>query len=31
MIWDWLRVALIAVGFLASVRALSIPFPRNDG
>ena len=31
MIWDWVRVALIAVGFLASVRALSIPFPRNDG
>jgi hypothetical protein len=31
MIWDWLRVALIALGFLASVRALSTPFPRRDG
>ena len=30
MIWDWLRVALIALGFLASVRALSTPFPRRD-
>lgn len=29
MLWDWLRVALIATGFLASVRALSIPFPRS--
>jgi len=29
MIWDSLRVALIAVGFVASVRAISIPFPRN--
>ena len=30
MIWDWLRVAIIAVGFVSSVRALSIPFPRRD-
>jgi hypothetical protein len=30
MIWDWLRVALIATGFVSSVRAISIPFPRND-
>ncbi len=30
MLWDWLRVALIATGFVASVRALSIPFPRSE-
>ena len=30
MIWDWFRVALIATGFVASVRAISIPFPRSD-
>jgi hypothetical protein len=30
MIWDWLRVALIVVGFVSSIRALSIPFPRRD-
>jgi hypothetical protein len=31
MIWDWLRVAVITAGFLSSVRAISIPFPRNNG
>jgi len=30
MIWDWLRVTLIATGFVSSVRAISIPFPRSD-
>ena len=30
MLWDWLRVALIAAGFLASVRALSVPFPQSE-
>ena len=30
MIWDWLRVALIATGFASSVRAISVPFPRSD-
>ena len=30
MIWDWLRVAVIAMAFLSSVRAISIPFPRSD-
>jgi hypothetical protein len=30
MIWDWLRVALIATGFASSVRAISISFPRSD-
>ena len=30
MIWDWFRIALIAAGFVASVRAISIPFPRSD-
>jgi hypothetical protein len=29
MIWDWLRVALIATGFVSSVRAISIPFPAQ--
>ena len=30
MIWDWFRVALIAAGFLSSVRAISLPYPRSD-
>ena len=30
MIGDWLRVAGIAVGFLSSVRAISMPFPRKE-
>jgi hypothetical protein len=30
MIWDWLRVALIATGFVSSVRAISVPFLRSD-
>jgi Domain of unknown function (DUF1772) len=30
MIWDWFRVALITTGFVALVRAISIPFPRSD-
>jgi hypothetical protein len=30
MIWDWLRVAVIATGFLSLVRAISVPFPRTD-
>jgi hypothetical protein len=30
IICDWLRVAGIAVGFLSSVRAISIPFPQNN-
>lgn len=25
IVWDWFRVALIAVGFIASVRAISLP------
>jgi hypothetical protein len=29
MIWDWLRVALIATGFVSSVHAISIPFPAE--
>jgi len=29
MIGDWSRVALIATGFISSVRAISIPFPRQ--
>ena len=27
--WDWFRVALIAVGFIASVRAISFPAPAE--
>ena len=30
MIWDWLRVSVIAIAFLSSVRAISVPFPRSD-
>ena len=30
MIWDWLRVAVAATGFVSLVRAISIPFPRSD-
>ncbi len=29
MIWDWLRVAMIAVGFVSSIRAISMPYPRQ--
>ncbi len=29
MIWDWLRVAMIAVGFVSSIRAISMPYPRE--
>ena len=29
IVWDWFRVALIAVGFVASVRGISIPYPRD--
>jgi hypothetical protein len=25
MVWDWFRASLIAIGFLASVRAISLP------
>ena len=28
--WDWLRMGLIAVGFLASVRAFSLPAARRE-
>ncbi|HKB99762.1 MAG TPA: DUF1772 domain-containing protein [Terriglobales bacterium] len=30
MIWDWLRVAVIAAGFVSLVRAISTPFPRGE-
>ena len=29
IVWDWFRVSLIAVGFIASVRALSLPVTGN--
>ena len=29
IVWDWFRVSLIAIGFLASVRAISLPFTSN--
>ena len=28
MIWDWLRVAMIATGFISLVRAISVPYPQ---
>lgn len=30
LIWDWVRVGLIAVGFIASVRALSLPAATRE-
>jgi len=30
MIWDWLRVAVIATGFVSLVRAISVSFPRGE-
>ena len=29
-IWDWARVAMIAVGFVSSVRAISLPVPTKS-
>jgi hypothetical protein len=29
IIWDWARVVMIAVGFLSSIRAISMPYPRE--
>ena len=29
IVWDWLRVSLIAIGFLASLRAISLPAMAN--
>jgi hypothetical protein len=34
IIWDWARVVMIAVGFVSSIRAISMPYPhegRADG
>ena len=30
VIWDWLRVALIATGFLSYIRAISVPYPSGS-
>jgi len=30
IVWDWFRVGLIAIGFLASVRAISLPATANE-
>jgi hypothetical protein len=30
IVWDWFRVSLIAVGFIASVQALSLPAIGNE-
>ena len=30
IIWDWCRVVGIAVGFLSSIRAISMPYPCQD-
>lgn len=27
--YDWLRVAMMAVGFVAAIRAISVPFPAT--
>jgi hypothetical protein len=29
ILWDWARVAIIAISFLSSVRAISLPFPHS--
>jgi hypothetical protein len=29
LIWDWFRVGVIAIGFIAFVRALSLPAARK--
>jgi hypothetical protein len=29
IIGDWMRVAGIAVGFVSSIRAISMPYPRE--
>jgi hypothetical protein len=29
IIWDWARVVMIAVGYVSSVRAISMPYPRE--
>jgi hypothetical protein len=28
--YDWVRVAMIAACFVSAIRAISIPFPRNE-
>lgn len=28
--WDWFRVAGIALGFVSSIRAISMPYPREE-
>ena len=30
IIWDWWRVVMIAVGFFSSIRAISVPYPRQN-
>ena len=30
IVWDWFRTALIAVGFIASIRAISVPYPEAE-
>ena len=30
IIWDWYRVVGIAVGFLSSIRGISMPYPGHD-
>ncbi len=29
IIWDWARVVMIAVGYVSSIRAISVPYPRE--
>jgi len=30
IIWDWARVVMIAVGYVSSIRAISMPYPRES-
>jgi hypothetical protein len=28
--YDWLRVAMAAVGYVSAIRAISVPYPPRD-
>jgi hypothetical protein len=30
IIWDWARVVMIAVGYVSSIQAISMPYPRES-
>jgi hypothetical protein len=29
MLWDWMRVVVIAIAFMSSIKAISMPYPRG--